>query len=129
MSGFPTSAQVAALIAFGLLSFILSTALLVLWLLKEDLAQKACAPAAHVTLVTVAVALGAGAVAENSLVNISLYTALVVSLVLCVRHWNNNNSLKLPTTTTTTAAGSGGNGNSSTYVSQVSPTVVTAPVV
>lgn len=115
--------KAAASIAFAVLAALLSIALTVLWLLKEDIAQKLCLAAAHATFVTLAVALATAAESGSLFSVIALWTALIFSLLLCVHHWN---ALDL-----TKKSGSNGNGNGNTSLSgngQVSSNVVTPPV-
>lgn len=112
-------AELAASISFGVLAALVSIALLALWLMNEDVAQKADLAGSHALLVFLAIALGTAAAGgvNFGLPAISLYTALILSLLICVHHWNN---LKMSSGAT---KGSGDDVNT-----QVSPSVVAPPV-
>jgi len=116
--GFVEGTEAALTIAFGVLAALVAIALLALWLLKEDLAEKADLIGAHAALATVAIALGSSAGLQLFLPVIALFTALIVALLLCVAHWN---KLKLPTR-------SGNNSSGNDLNTQVSTTVVAPPV-
>lgn len=83
----------AASISFAVFAALVSLFMLVAWFVSEEFAEKACPFAAHLLFIVLVISIATGAVSSgypnvNSLNNLALFIALLISTLLCVYGWH-----------------------------------------